>query len=115
MTPARHGVRAMNGTLPRSLAWVTVAFLIPAASAHAQDASAAAAAGRDGHASRQVVIYRCTDAAGHVTIQNDLACPKGTRQQRQTLFLQRAESMSLIKTPCLNILQMHARVYPSDP
>lgn len=85
MTPARHGVRAMNGTLPRSLAWVTVAFLIPAASAHAQDASAAAAAGRDGHASRQVVIYRCTDAAGHVTIQNDLACPKGTRQQRQTL------------------------------
>jgi len=34
---------------------------------------------------RQVVIYRCTDAAGRVTIQNDVACPKGTTQQRQVV------------------------------
>lgn len=36
-------------------------------------------------APRQVVIYRCTDAVGRVTIQNDVACPKGTQQQRQAI------------------------------
>lgn len=34
---------------------------------------------------RQVVIYRCTDAGGHVTLQNDVACPKGTRQKKQVV------------------------------
>jgi hypothetical protein len=34
---------------------------------------------------RQVVIYRCTDASGHLTVQNDVACPKGTRQQKQVV------------------------------
>ena len=34
---------------------------------------------------RTVVIYRCTDAAGHVTIQNDVPCPKGSKQQRQAV------------------------------
>lgn len=34
---------------------------------------------------RHVVIYRCTDAAGNLTIQNDVACPAGTRQQKQTV------------------------------
>jgi hypothetical protein len=29
-----------------------------------------------------VVIYRCTDATGAVTLQNDHACPKGSRQAR---------------------------------
>ena len=32
-----------------------------------------------------VVIYRCTDAAGHVTLQNDVACPAGARQQREVV------------------------------
>jgi hypothetical protein len=36
-------------------------------------------------ATRTIVIYRCTDAAGRVTIQNDVACPKGTKQQRQAI------------------------------
>lgn len=35
--------------------------------------------------SQQVVIYRCTDAAGNVTLQNDVACPAGARQQRQVI------------------------------
>ncbi|MFC7300619.1 hypothetical protein [Cognatiluteimonas weifangensis] len=34
---------------------------------------------------RQVVIYRCTDASGQVTVQNDVACPPGTRQRKQVI------------------------------
>lgn len=34
---------------------------------------------------RQVVIYRCTDASGHLTVQNDIACPKGTHQRKQVV------------------------------
>ena len=30
---------------------------------------------------RQVVIYRCTDAAGNITFQNGVRCPKGQKQQ----------------------------------
>ncbi len=30
----------------------------------------------------QVVIYRCTDASGALTMQNDEPCPKGTREER---------------------------------
>lgn len=29
-----------------------------------------------------VVIYRCTDASGALTVQNDEPCPKGSRQER---------------------------------
>jgi len=36
------------------------------------------------HAS-SVVIYRCTAASGEVTLQNDAACPKGSRQQKQVI------------------------------
>ena len=36
-------------------------------------------------ATDQVVVYRCTDTSGHVTIQNDVACPAGTRQERQLI------------------------------
>ena len=32
-----------------------------------------------------VVIYRCTAASGEVTLQNDAACPKGSRQQKQVI------------------------------
>ncbi|MEO5565840.1 MAG: DUF4124 domain-containing protein [Luteimonas sp.] len=34
---------------------------------------------------QQVVIYRCTDATGHVTLQNDDACPAGTKEQKQVI------------------------------
>lgn len=30
-----------------------------------------------------VVIYRCTDARGALTVQNDVPCPKGSRQERR--------------------------------
>jgi hypothetical protein len=32
-----------------------------------------------------VVIYRCTDAFGALTVQNDVPCPKGSRQKRQVI------------------------------
>ena len=38
-----------------------------------------------GEARAEVVIYRCTDAFGRLTVQNDVPCPKGTRQRRQVI------------------------------
>ncbi len=34
---------------------------------------------------KSVVIYRCTDAFGALTMQNDMQCPKGSRQQKQVI------------------------------
>jgi hypothetical protein len=75
----------MNGWFPRILACAMVALAIPPAAARAQEAGANAVAEGGGDAQRRIVIYRCTDAAGGVTIQNDVACPKGTTQQRQAI------------------------------
>ncbi|GAA4855493.1 DUF4124 domain-containing protein [Luteimonas vadosa] len=36
-------------------------------------------------AQAQVVIYRCTDASGALTVQNDEPCPKGTKQERSVV------------------------------
>jgi hypothetical protein len=32
-----------------------------------------------------VVIYRCTDPFGALTVQNDVPCPKGSKQQKQII------------------------------
>jgi hypothetical protein len=32
-----------------------------------------------------VVIYRCTDAFGRLTVQNDVPCPKGSHQRKQVI------------------------------
>ena len=32
-----------------------------------------------------VVIYRCTDPFGALTVQNDVPCPKGSKQQKQVI------------------------------
>ncbi|GAB3736184.1 hypothetical protein GCM10028862_20610 [Luteimonas pelagia] len=37
------------------------------------------------HAQAGIRIYRCTDATGAVTIQNDTPCPKGARQTVQVI------------------------------
>ena len=61
---------------------LVVALVVPATPAAgetaAQDAAKPAAA-------RTIHIFRCTDAAGRVTLQNDVPCPKGTRQQQQVV------------------------------
>ena len=38
-----------------------------------------------GHAQGSVVIYRCTDSFGALTVQNNVPCPKGTRQDRRVI------------------------------
>lgn len=38
-----------------------------------------------GEARAGVVIYRCTDAFGRLTVQNDVPCPKGSKQRRQVI------------------------------
>lgn len=50
-------------------------------------ALAATALARPNPAAAQdsVVIYRCTDASGAVTVQNDVRCPKGSRQERRVI------------------------------
>lgn len=34
---------------------------------------------------QQVTIYRCTDAAGALTVQNDVPCPKGSKQDKRVI------------------------------
>lgn len=61
--------------------------VLAAAAALATPGPGAAAQGvpaRDA-AARTIQIYRCTDAAGHVTLQNDVPCPKDARQERQAV------------------------------
>jgi hypothetical protein len=36
-------------------------------------------------AQEKVVIYRCTDAGGALTIQNNVPCPKGSKQERRVM------------------------------
>lgn len=38
-----------------------------------------------GVTAQSVVIYRCTDAGGALTVQNDVPCPKGSRQERRVI------------------------------
>lgn len=33
----------------------------------------------------KVVIYRCTDALGQLTVQNNTPCPKGQQQEKRVL------------------------------
>jgi hypothetical protein len=61
-----------------------VAGTLALAMAHGVVAARGAPA-QDAPAARTIQIYRCTDAAGHVTLQNDQACPKGSRQERQAV------------------------------
>lgn len=51
--------------------WLSSLLLLASAGAHAQ-------AGK-------VVIYRCTDALGQLTVQNNTPCPKGSQQQKRVI------------------------------
>lgn len=55
-----------------------------------------------------VTIYRCTDAAGNVTVQNDTPCPAGTTESKRTLGgVPSASSPTATPVP--------ARVLPATP
>ncbi len=47
--------------------------------------AASAVAMSPGMAQGRMVIYRCTDASGALTVQNDTACPSGSRQERSVI------------------------------
>lgn len=47
-------------------------------------------------AAEKVVIYRCTDASGAVTLQNDKPCPPGSRQEKRTV-----ESANTVARPAV--------------
>ena len=36
-------------------------------------------------AQHKVVIYRCTDASGALTVQNDVPCAKGSKQDKRVI------------------------------
>lgn len=63
----RHGARAPVRTVVSAIGSLLLA-CAAMSSAHAQ-----------------VVIYRCTDASGAVSLQNGTPCPKGTRQQKRVM------------------------------
>ncbi|HVI25306.1 MAG TPA: DUF4124 domain-containing protein [Xanthomonadaceae bacterium] len=48
-------------------------------------AAAIAAASAAEPARTSIVIYRCTDLYGRLTVQNDVPCPKNTRQEKQVV------------------------------
>lgn len=77
MRPA-HLPRACLATL--LLAAVAALAWQPLSLAQAQQTAAQPRASTSG-----TVIYRCTDAAGAVSMQNDVPCPKGSRQERRVI------------------------------
>lgn len=46
-----------------------------------------------------VVIYRCTDASGALTVQNNVPCPKGSRQERRVMETARPSAPPPVSTP----------------
>ena len=49
-----------------------------------------------------VVIYRCTDTSGAISVQNDVPCPKGSQQQRRVIEIAQpgpAGSPRAVSTP----------------
>lgn len=74
----------MSGVRPGRIS--SAAFAVPAGVfALAIAAFAAGAPAQDAAAPHTIRIYRCTDAAGHVTLQNGQPCPKGVREERQVV------------------------------
>jgi len=47
----------------------------------------------------QVVIYRCTDASGAITLQNGTPCPKGSKQQKKVMETPAPAPVTAAPTP----------------
>lgn len=69
----------------------------------------------DAMAQQAVVLYRCTDARGVVTLQNDTPCPKGQRQEKRVVeaAATAAPFPVPLQSPPAEIVQMPAA--PSRP
>lgn len=72
-------MRPRRTSIARSAAVAALAASAFIVSAQAPQSTQGAAA------ERTIRIYRCTDAAGHVTLQNDVRCPKGFREERRVV------------------------------
>ncbi len=46
-----------------------------------------------------VVIYRCTDASGALSVQNDVPCPKGSQQERRVMETARPSAAPPVSPP----------------
>lgn len=60
-------------------------------------------------AAQAVTMYRCTDALGRVTIQNDEPCPKGSRQEKREV------SIDATAAPFPKPLPEIAPIVPTQP
>jgi len=66
ITPPRHGAAMKRWAFAIAVLGVALSVLAPASA-------------------QGVVIYRCTDANGALTIQNNTPCPKGSKQERRVM------------------------------
>lgn len=58
----------------------------------------------------KVVIYRCTDASGALTVQNDVPCPKGSKQDKRVI-----QSTPSVATPPAFVTAPRAKPGPPAP
>lgn len=52
-------------------------------------------------AAGSVVFYRCTDAGGAVTFQNDVPCPKGAAQERRVMEAAEPVAPAIVAAPAI--------------
>lgn len=62
-----------------------------------------------------VVIYRCTDANGALTVQNDVPCPKGSKQERRVIQSAPAPSSPYVPPPALPVVPAPPAEPPPPP
>jgi len=55
----------------------------------------------DATAAESVVIFRCTDAGGAVTFQNDVPCPQGTAQVRRVMEAAAPVAPAFVAAPAI--------------
>lgn len=58
----------------------------------------------------KVVIYRCTDAIGQLTVQNNTPCPKGSREEKRVI-----EDAPVSSAPPTFITAPVAPIAPANP
>lgn len=59
---------------------------------------------------QSVVIYRCTDASGALTVQNAVPCPKGSKQEKRVI-----EAVQTVPTAPAFVSRPPAITPPSNP
>lgn len=68
-----------------------------------------------GAIAQKIVIYRCTDAGGALTVQNDVPCPKGSRQDKRVIEAVRSAAVPHAPVPTPLIAARPMPVPPTPP